>query len=350
MQIIHTITQQQTLFCSWVSTPLRNIAEHCSKAYALPTCTSEQLTTTLQESMKQLPQYALCYLISPDGTILTPTISHNGQQQEDCGKDVSQRPYFLEWSRNQEFFLSHPYISDKTNRHCMTAMQTIRVEDRVVAIIAIDFDGSSQNVFNSPAIERNHTQIKGDPSIRQQLFAQTRTITPMEQQIDLVHHHAESLLLNHGAFFIQLRYSRSTATARFTEHPYHDSIFNLEQLIASDSPNRQPMTSMSTIGSEQIGPTLKLFKSLRFADENIYLRSASINIITGMVELNFSCDGTHYLPVEEFLEKSTKFWLSGAAIETQQESSIESSQPAPACRSSQRLDDGYTLEKHYIHG
>ncbi|MFZ0469075.1 MAG: hypothetical protein WAL92_09160 [Thiogranum sp.] len=41
------------------------------------------------------------------------------------------------------------------------------------------------------------------------------------------------------------------------------------------------------------------------------LRTASVNVINGLVGLNFSCDGTHYLPVSEFLEKDHRFWFGG---------------------------------------
>jgi hypothetical protein len=312
MQIIRTINQQQELFCSWISTPLKSIAKHCANEWSQNTLTDEQLANALLDSIKQIPQYALCYLISPKGIIQTPTISHTGCDPTDIGKDVSLRPYFVEWDENQDFFLSRLYTSTKTNLPCMTALQAVRIEGKVFAIIAIDFDGggnaSKRNAFHA----ENHTQIKGDPSIRQQLFAQTRTITPMEEQIDFVHQNAEWLLLNHGAFFVQLRYSRSTATVRFIDSPYHDSMFTLEQLTSSNSPNRQPLSSMSTVLPEQIIPAFELFKTLRLADENIYLRSASLNIITGMVELNFSCDGTHNLPINEFLEKSTAYWLTAS--------------------------------------
>ncbi len=45
------------------------------------------------------------------------------------------------------------------------------------------------------------------------------------------------------------------------------------------------------------------------ADETIYLRVGSINIINGMIGLTFSCDGSHYMPVAEFLNKNLAFWL-----------------------------------------
>ena len=57
----------------------------------------------------------------------------------------------------------------------------------------------------------------------------------------------------------------------------------------------------------------ELFRSLRFADENVYLRAGSLNVINGMVGLNFSCDGSHYMRFDEFLEKSTDFWFGTQA-------------------------------------
>jgi hypothetical protein len=58
---------------------------------------------------------------------------------------------------------------------------------------------------------------------------------------------------------------------------------------------------------------LKVFKALREADENIYLRAASLNIMNGLVGLNFSCDGTHYMPALDFLQKDLDFWIGNTA-------------------------------------
>jgi len=46
-------------------------------------------------------------------------------------------------------------------------------------------------------------------------------------------------------------------------------------------------------------------------DEMFYLRSGTLNIFNGVVGLTFSCDGSHYLPWEEFLNKGHDFWASG---------------------------------------
>jgi hypothetical protein len=56
-------------------------------------------------------------------------------------------------------------------------------------------------------------------------------------------------------------------------------------------------------------PVLEQFRQLRFMDENIYLRSGSLNIFNGTVGLNFSCDGSHYMNYREFLDKELQFWI-----------------------------------------
>jgi hypothetical protein len=48
------------------------------------------------------------------------------------------------------------------------------------------------------------------------------------------------------------------------------------------------------------------------ADETIYLRSASINIFNGLISVTFSCDGSHYMRYDEFVEKDMGFWFGGS--------------------------------------
>jgi hypothetical protein len=69
-----------------------------------------------------------------------------------------------------------------------------------------------------------------------------------------------------------------------------------------------PTTVASAVpGSNPNNTILEQFQLLRFMDENIYLRSGSLNIFNGMVGLNFSCDGSHYMSYREFLEKDIQF-------------------------------------------
>jgi hypothetical protein len=57
---------------------------------------------------------------------------------------------------------------------------------------------------------------------------------------------------------------------------------------------------------------LESLRALRLADENIYLRMSSINLFNGMISLTFSCDGSHYMRHDEFLDKGGAFWFGAA--------------------------------------
>ena len=75
----------------------------------------------------------------------------------------------------------------------------------------------------------------------------------------------------------------------------------------------QAYPAEALIPADKISPIIDTFKALRTSDENIYLRLASINLFNGMISLTFSCDGSHYMPYDEFLHKNTDFWFGVAA-------------------------------------
>ena len=74
------------------------------------------------------------------------------------------------------------------------------------------------------------------------------------------------------------------------------------------------------IKPELIPQVLETFKQLREADETIYLRAASINIMNGFVGLNFSCDGSHYMHAKEFINKDIRFWFGETSLSMNQNS------------------------------
>ena len=58
-----------------------------------------------------------------------------------------------------------------------------------------------------------------------------------------------------------------------------------------------------------IPQVLAEFRRLRMQDNHIYLRSASLNVVNGLVGLNFSCDGSHYLNYAEFLSEAGNLYV-----------------------------------------
>ena len=55
---------------------------------------------------------------------------------------------------------------------------------------------------------------------------------------------------------------------------------------------------------------LNEFKRLRSTDQTIYMRNGSINRVNGLIGMNFSCDGAHYIDHKTFFEKLETFATS----------------------------------------
>jgi hypothetical protein len=154
--------------------------------------------------------------------------------------------------------------------------------------------------------------MKGDPAIRGGLFQQQRIQSPMDQRMDEVLDLVTALVSAHGVFHAKLHFSSSRATLWYIDDPLRYRILDIEDLtdpgIVLASPSR-PYPEDAVIPLARVGEVFRTFRALRFMDETIYLRAGSLNIFNGMVGLNFSCDGSHYMPWGEFLEKNLGFWL-----------------------------------------
>lgn len=138
----------------------------------------------------------------------------------------------------------------------------------------------------------------------------------MDRHIDIVMSVHEALIIDHGVHHFQVHFSSSRTTIWHRDDPYVYRILTNDELV---DPNiclaypRRPYFERAIVPPAEVKKILKQFKALRFADEIIYLRSASLNIVNGTVGLNFSCDGSHYLSYDEFLNKGLEFWLGNAA-------------------------------------
>ena len=80
----------------------------------------------------------------------------------------------------------------------------------------------------------------------------------------------------------------------------------LERFPDADYAGRSPV-----IDARNIARLLREFKRLRLTDETIYLRNAAVNLINGMINMSFSCDGTHYIDHHTFFAKLDKFETTG---------------------------------------
>jgi hypothetical protein len=250
---------------------------------------------------------------------LSDNISHEGLVDTDYGRDRSDRPYMNEAVPNQGFLLSQAYISLRAKRPSLTAIQIVRDDDgQVLGFVGADFDlrdlPITGKLYDEPTYWR---QIKGDPAIRGAVFHQTRSDSQMDLHLDTVLGVMEELMTDRGIFHGKLHFSSSRATVWLVDDPYRYRLLDIDALTDPDTCliyPRHAYPADALVPRDKIRPVLDALRALRFMDETFYLRAGSLNIFNGMVGLTFSCDGSHYLPWDEFLSKGYDFWASGKSL------------------------------------
>jgi hypothetical protein len=123
----------------------------------------------------------------------------------------------------------------------------------------------------------------------------------------------EELLLEHGIFHAKLHFSSSRATIWLVDDPYRYRLMDIDMLNDPDiclAYPRRPYPEGAVVPAERIRDIMDGLRELRFMDEMFYLRAGAVNIFNGMVSLTFSCDGSHYIPWDEFLNREHAFWAS----------------------------------------
>ena len=269
---------------------------------------------TLLQWFSSIPYCTSLYILDPHGIQLTENIGRAGLLPGHYRRDRSRRPYMQEQVPPWGFLLSDAYISQFSRRPSLTALQCIAHDDgTTLGYLGADFDlrhlPVTAALYEEPGQWR---QIKGDPAIRRQLFAQTRVESPMDRNLDPILAVLEELLTERGVFQAQIHFSSSQATIWTDEDPRRYRILDIDALTDPDICLVYPLRAYPIdvqIPSDRIVAIFDTFKALRLADENIYLRLATINLYNGLVSVTFSCDGSHYMPYEEFLRKNTAFWF-----------------------------------------
>lgn len=154
-------------------------------------------------------------------------------------------------------------------------------------------------------------QVKGDPSVRAFLFQQTRQVSLFDKNIDRVHRIIYALTGTKGVYHVKAHYSSSQLTCWFYDDPFNYKVYVGEEVLAPGFLDSFPSLSYEgrqpRIEQHSLGMVLEEFKRLRMSDEQIYLRSASVNRFNGMIGMNFSCDGSHYIEHDEFFKRLREF-------------------------------------------
>jgi hypothetical protein len=303
--------QREALKCM-LQDKLAAAAQACSQVWG----DRRGLNAALTHALDQLPSCKYMYALDTDAIQVSDNISREEVIESDFGRDRSDRPYMNERVPSEGFLLSQAYISMRVKRPSLTAVQLVRdANGRALGFVGADFDlrdlPITGELYEEPKYWR---QIKGDPAIRGGVFHQTRSDSLMDQNIDTILHVIEELMTEHGVFHVMLHFSSSRAVIWLFDDPYRYRLLDIDALIDLNTclayPKR-PYPADALVPRDKVRAVLDNLRDLRFMDEMFYLRSGTLNIFNGVVGLTFSCDGSHYLPWEEFLNKGHDFWASG---------------------------------------
>ena len=304
------IRLQREMLTRLLSEAMHDLAKRCAEIIDVRISLETLLTNAL-------PKFSYCkhlYVLNASGIQITDNIIQTGTEHTHFGRDRSDRPYMQDIIGTTDFKLSEAYISRNKKRPSLTAIQVIRNSNGDhIGYLGADFDmrelPQTESHYKEPDVWH---QIKGDPAIRSGVFLQRRIESLMDSKLDQVLSIMNELITEHGIFHGKLHFSSNRGTIWKMDDPFVYQILSIDELtnpaICLTYP-RRPYPQRAIVPPERVMPVFEMFRKLRFADENIYLRAGSLNIINGMVGLNFSCDGSHYMPFDEFLEKSTEFWF-----------------------------------------
>lgn len=306
------VNQQRIELARNLLGPLTNISEACEAVWP----DHEGLNKILQDNFKNVPNCLFIYALDKCGMQVSDNVDANGLMPEHFNRDRSHRPYMCEPVPAWGFLLSDAYLSLRANRPSITALQVVHREGETLGYIGADFDLRDLPVTGDVYEESaDWQQIKGDPAIRSAVFQQRRNDSPMDESFDVSIAIIEELITDRGMFQCVLHFSSSRATIWFVDDPFRYRIHDHEALSDPDVCLLYPARAYpedALIPADRIGSILRAMKKLRFTDETFYLRSASINIFNGKISLTFSCDGSHYMSWQDFLEKDESFWFGAA--------------------------------------
>jgi hypothetical protein len=313
--LIEGIRIQRKVLKGLFSEPMARLAKACATMRML----EDEVELLLIDAFPAFFSCKHLFVLDDQFIQITKNITRDGLDAGHRGRDRRGRPYMVNIVSHTEFKLSEAYISHRQHRPSLTAIQVIRNEQGdLLGFLGADFDmrelPHTEHCYKEPD---NWHQMKGDPAIRSGLFYQQRAESIMDDNMDETLENMNELIAEYGVFHGKFHFSSSRATVWHQDDPFTYHLLTVNELTAANIFLAYPKRSYfkrAQVPVDQINAVFNIFKALRFADSNVYLRSGSLNIVNGMVGLNFSCDGSHYMRFDEFLEKDTAFWFGEAGF------------------------------------
>lgn len=312
--IQQAILAKKAALADTISEPMAMLGNRCADVWP----DADALDRLLGQAIGSIPHCHLLYAWDLNGIEISSMVLANDIDPSWRGRDLSQRPYLKNHLPFKGVMLSSVYMSQYLPKQCITALQAVTRDNNLLGFIAADFalaDLIQDKNLTPP--DMHWQQFRGDPAVRGTVFMQERVPSLMDQHIDEVLDLIHRLMSHHGIFHSKIHFSSGRTSLWLFDDPYNYRLHGVDEIINPDICLAYPVCpypAKAKVSPKQIRHVLDELKALRFADETIYLRSSSINIMNGLVGLTFSCDGSHYMTVEEFLDKDLSFWLGSFNI------------------------------------
>lgn len=192
------------------------------------------------------------------------------------GRDFSDRPYLKNNLPFKGISLSPVYESIYQPQQCVTALQAVNRDDKLLGFIAADFAVADLLRDTKLAIPPPYwRQFRGDPAVRSTLFMQSRVQSLFDDHIEEALHTITNLMCNHGIFHCKIHFSSGRSSFWLLDDPYNYRIHGVEEMVDPEVCLAYPLHAYlddAKVPANSIWPVMQQFMRLRFADETIYLR------------------------------------------------------------------------------
>ena len=315
--IKQTIGEQRKILTNLLEPTMLNLSKACSFFWS----DLDTLDKVLSAHFTSIPHCHLIYALDKFGRQRSSNINANGIDINYRNQDLSRRPFAVSLYPEQHFILSSVYVSHTTGHPCLSAVQPVIDEQQFLGFLVADFDFRRlplSTINSGPSLVPNQSPLNVP-----NLLHSSRAANFLDKYLNDIHRILGNLICKHGVFHITIHYTDAKTIIWQINEPYQYRLYNAEQLLNPDMCLAYPRVNYpeeANIAPRVVQQVLERFCTLRLADDRIYLRSASLNIINGMISLSFSFEGSQYMLAEVFLTKDLSYWFKQLTLKNSEHS------------------------------
>lgn len=269
---------------------LENLAKDCAAYWQ----DSAELEDTLRTQIMQMSHCQRLFIVDKSGVQLTASFTHEQVDVTARGRDLRQAPYAAALYPKRHLAMS--IIYPQQLQYLTVALQPVVHKQVFLGFIAVELDVSE---LVSP-----------------DNLPQVREGRDLDSHLQSVFSVLEVLMSAHGVFHCQMHYVSGQVQLWHVDDPFQYRLYRLPELLEPGFCQRyekRAYPAQALLQSSRLRLVLERFHLLRCADEEVYLRSSSLNLVNAQVGLSFSNEGSRYFHSEDFLEKDWAFWEYAAS-------------------------------------